>query len=63
MKICHKELREARRWLRSVLHAALIEKPRLLTSLVAESDELVRIFSASIRTAQKKLDAKPSLER
>lgn len=52
LKVCYKELRESRRWLRLVQRAALIFKPGLLDSLVAEADELVRIFAASIRTAQ-----------
>lgn len=52
LKVCYKELRESRRWLRLVQRAALIFKPALLDSLVAEADALVRIFAASIRTAQ-----------
>ena len=53
LKICYKELRESRRWLRLVQRAELIAKPTLLTSLISEADELVRIFASSIRTAQK----------
>lgn len=52
LKICYKELRETRRWLRLVQKAELIAKPTLLESLINESDELVRIFATSIRTAQ-----------
>lgn len=52
MKVCYKELRETRRWLRLVQRVPLVAKPDLLTELLAESDELVRIFSASIRTAE-----------
>ena len=53
LKICYKELRESRRWLRLVQQAELIAKPTLLASLITEADELVRIFASSIRTAQK----------
>jgi four helix bundle protein len=53
LKICYKELRETRRWLRLVQRAGLIAKPTLLEGLIAESDELVRIFASSIRTAQR----------
>jgi len=52
MRICYKELRETRRWLRLVQSAELISKPALLVLLIAEADELVRIFAASIRTAK-----------
>ena len=52
LRVCHKELRESRRWLRLIEPASLILKPELLDGLVTEADELVRIFAASIRTAQ-----------
>jgi len=52
LRICYKELRETRRWLRLVQSAELISKPALLVLLIAEADELVRIFAASIRTAK-----------
>ncbi len=52
LRICAKELREARRWLRLVERAQLIAKPHLLAGILAEADELIRIFSASIRTAE-----------
>jgi four helix bundle protein len=50
MKICHKELRESRRWLHLVQRVPLL-KPALVQPLVDETDELVRIFAASLRTA------------
>ena len=50
--VCHKELRESRRWLRLVQRAPLVAKPALLDSLIGEAEELVRIFAASIRTAK-----------
>jgi four helix bundle protein len=53
LKVCYKELRESRRWLRLIQQAQLIAKPTLLEGLVAESDELVRIFATSIQTAQR----------
>ena len=52
MRICHKELRESRRWLRLIGRVPLVAKPELLNDLLAESDELVRIFAASIGTAE-----------
>jgi len=53
MKICLKELRETRRW------ACLIERKRWLREdpqlafILGESEELIRIFKASIQTAER----------
>ena len=52
LRVCDKELREARRWLRLVQRTPLTAKPGLLDELVTEAGELVRIFAASIRTAE-----------
>ena len=50
LKICHKELRESRRWLRLIQRVPLL-KPVLVEPLLVETEELVRIFHASIGTA------------
>jgi four helix bundle protein len=52
LKVCYKELREARRWLRLAQRTPLVAKPALLEELLTEAGELVRIFAASIRTAE-----------
>ena len=52
LKVCYKELRESRRWLRLVQRTPLVAKPELLDEILAEAEELVRIFAASIRTAE-----------
>ena len=52
LRVCYKELREARRWLRLVQRTPLAPKPELLDGIVSEAGELVLIFAASIRTAQ-----------
>jgi four helix bundle protein len=52
LRVCYKELREARRWLRLVQRSPLTAKPELLDGIVTEAGELVRIFAASIRTAE-----------
>lgn len=52
LRVCYKELREARRWLRLAHRTPLVTKPALLDGILVEADELVRIFSASIRTAE-----------
>ncbi len=50
--ICHKELRESRRWLRLIQRVPLLTDAVELEELLRETDELVRIFAASIRTAR-----------
>jgi four helix bundle protein len=58
LRVCHKELREARRWLRLVQRAPLVDKPESLDAILKEAEELVRIFTASIRTAEANRPAK-----
>jgi four helix bundle protein len=50
--ICLKEIREARRWLRLV-HRVPLLPPAKIDPLIAETDALIKIFAASIRTAEK----------
>ena len=52
LKVCYKELRESRRWLRLVRRVPPVAKPELLDPLISEAEGLVRIFAASIRTAE-----------
>ncbi len=53
MKICLKELRESQRALRLINQVPLTNAPADLDPLLGETDELIRIFVASIRTAEK----------
>jgi len=53
MRICLKELRESLRWLRLVQRVPLL-KPVLVEPLASETDELIRIFRSSIKTAEKR---------
>ena len=50
--ICLKEIREAQRWLR-LIHRVPLLPPVKITPLLAETDALIRIFVASLRTAEK----------
>ena len=50
--ICHKELRESRRWLKLIRRVPLLTDTAALDVALDETDELVRIFAASIRTAR-----------
>lgn len=54
LRVCHKELRESRRWLRLVHRLPLITRPARLLPLLNEAEELVRIFTASIQTAKRR---------
>jgi four helix bundle protein len=49
-KIRHKELRESRRWLRLIQRVPLL-KPAQVQPLADGTEELIRIFAASLRTA------------
>jgi four helix bundle protein len=52
LKICLKELKETRRWLRLVKKAVILPPPKL-APILHETEELIMIFFASIRTAEK----------
>lgn len=53
LKLCLKELRETQRWLKLIQRVPLVKKPALVDALLTETDELIRIFVTSIKTAQK----------
>ena|ERR1700722_4601363 len=55
LKICLKELRETRRWARLVQCKAWAKNEPTLLFVLSESDELIRIFVASTKTAQMNL--------
>ena len=52
MKICLKELRETHRWARLVARKHWLGNEPGLAFLLKEGDELIRIFKASVRTAE-----------
>ena len=54
LSISLKELRETHRWLKLIQRVPLIQKPELLTSILEETEELIKIFFTSIKTAEKK---------
>ncbi|HTV40654.1 MAG TPA: four helix bundle protein [Candidatus Sulfotelmatobacter sp.] len=51
LKVCLKELRETRRWARLIARMNWANSDPTLRFILGESDELIRIFSASIKTA------------
>src|SRR6266446_6899429 len=53
LRICLKELRETKRWLRLVSRVKKLGPSANLVSHLNEVEELIRIFVASIRTAEK----------
>jgi four helix bundle protein len=53
LRICLKELRETKRWLRLVGRLKRLGQGENLTLCLNEVDELIRIFAASVRTAEK----------
>jgi four helix bundle protein len=52
IKICLKELREAYRWLKLIKYVKLINRSERLDDLIDETEQLIRIFTASIKTAK-----------
>jgi four helix bundle protein len=56
MKICLKELRETKVWLRMMGKANLIKPISKLDSLTDENNQLISIFVTSIKTAKEKKD-------
>lgn len=54
LSICLKELKETRRWLRLTKRVPLFKPVEKVDSALRETEELVRIFAASIRTAKSK---------
>ena len=54
MRICLKELRQSHRWLKLIQRVPLVKPTKRPDDLLQETDELVRIFVSSIRTAEKK---------
>ena len=55
LKVCLKELRETKRWLRLVVRVPMLVA-RSVDPVLQETIELIRIFVASIRTAEKRAD-------
>ena len=49
LKVCLKELKETRRWLRLLKKSKMLPEKNMVL-ILAESEELVRIFFASVRT-------------
>src|SRR5438046_1351576 len=52
LKVCLKELKETRRWLRLVKKAAMLPALKM-APILHETEELIMIFFVSIRTAEK----------
>jgi four helix bundle protein len=54
LRISLKELRETQRWLKLIERVAFITNHDLFDPILKETDELIRIFVASIQTAERK---------
>jgi len=54
LHISLKELRETHRWLKLIQRVPLVKNPEQLNAMIQETEELIKIFVASIKTAQKK---------
>ena len=52
LKICLKELKETRRWLRLVAKSAMLSSKQMMP-ILTETEELIKIFFTSTRTAER----------
>jgi four helix bundle protein len=52
LKVCLKELKETRRWLRLASKSSMVPPPKM-AAILNETEELIKIFFSSIRTAEK----------
>ncbi len=52
LRICLKEFKETRRWLRLLQRSHLVTTPKILP-ILQETEELIKIFAVSIRTAER----------
>ena len=52
IKISLKELRETERWLKLIQHVKLINNSNRLDELLDETQQLIKIFVTSVKTAQ-----------
>jgi len=55
MGVCLKELRETKRGLRLTKKVPLVQSPSEVDPLLVETEELIKIFFVSIRTANKRV--------
>lgn len=53
LSICLKELKESRRALKLILKVPLVDDSSTVTPVLKETEELIRIFAASIRTVRR----------
>jgi four helix bundle protein len=60
LRVCLKELRETKRWLMLVQRVPLIKTPTTLNPLLHETEELIRIFVASIKTSERRSRSRES---
>ena len=54
MRLCLKELRETKVWLKMIIKANLINSKSKIEPLIDENDQLISIFVASIKTSKRK---------
>ncbi len=52
LKICLKELKETRRWLRLIARSSMMPAQKM-RPILNETEELIKIFFSSVRTAEK----------
>jgi len=62
LSICLKELKESRRALRLIMKVPLIDDAAPVIPVLAETEELIKIFGAAIRTTRQNMAGEESAE-
>ena len=62
LRISLKELRETKRWLKLIQYIKLINKTKMLDELLDETEQLIKIFAKSIKTAQNRNSSNSKLK-
>jgi four helix bundle protein len=52
LRVCLKELKETRRWLRLIAKSSMLPASKI-TAVLNETEELIKIFFSSVRTAER----------
>jgi four helix bundle protein len=62
LRVSLKELRETKRWLKLIQYIKLINKTNRLDELLDETEQLIKIFVKSIKTAQNNSSSNSKLD-
>ena len=62
-QVCLKEFRESKRWLRLIIRVPLVPNPESVEPLLDETEQLIKIFFASVQTVARRAAERSRAER